>query len=217
MANSQFIYSEPTKNVITDNDLMASSLAAAARGIVINSSGEETLHEEDFRAAVAATKNEVLFNATPDMIDTGGFNSFGSYQPDSVCPAAWSMMTAANPKWANAMNGLGSAFVFALKEFFGHGPQASVIFANGDVASFENNPLGGPSACTYVKGTAKDRFGNKLPDPVSGATSGGSGGIPAGSVVGHSDESWYQQGEAWLVCSYTNQILNGCYVQYVQP
>ena len=91
------------------------------------------------------------------------------------------------------------------------------MFANGDVATFENDPLAGSSACAYVKGTAKNRSGKLLSDTGVGGVGGGGQGVPVGIVSGNTSSSWYKQGEAWLVCSYAGGALQGCYVTYVTP
>ena len=101
VANNGYIYSAPQKFVITTNDLLARRYANTSSGaVVIDSANEDAANEPKFKTAVLATKNKVLFNATPDMIATGGFNSFAAYQPEDVCPEAWAMMSASNPQWA---------------------------------------------------------------------------------------------------------------------
>jgi len=188
---------------------------------VVSDQLENSQYEPVFRAAVNANKNTIIFNVTDPQIQIYGdalqsFNA-ATNDPLDVSSAIWAEEDIVNPGFLKSTWTVLGAMQNALNSYFGHGILATVIFKNGDVATYQINILD-PNATRYVNGTAKDRFGNALPDPPAGIGGGGAGGA---SVTNHggTDATGYGMGsgssEVWLVCSFIGGVLQSCYVTTV--
>ncbi len=71
---------------------------------------------------------------------------------------SFTTLTINNPAWtASGMSGLWNA----LKNFWGKGPQACVVFANGDSGCFQVNPMA-PGASRVLANPVKDIDGNPI-------------------------------------------------------
>lgn len=193
-------------SLVVSGDAIPSSYAT------INHTMEEPHEVQDqFHGVVVLFGKQPLIAPGPKI---PGLGSFGTRWDTSVCNVVNNALTAMNPAWQAGQispPSLGKLFG-ALTYFFGRGPTAHVVFNNGDVASFQANPLS-PSACRYLDGTAQDRDGNPLSE--EGGIPGNSGG--GVTVVPHpgSGQVHYGSGSYWMVCSFQGDVLLECYVQYV--
>lgn len=205
----KYVFSEPTTSTITAHQLLE-----AKRSFSVASSGASEVNQDSaaepvFQSLVIGSKNHLLFNvSSSDVSNSNLFNSFESAQQDmvSISLRLWQQETVANPTFGNFAPSATTGLVNALKAYFGHGILISIVFKNGDVATFEINPMH-PDAARYVKGTAKNRDGNSLPDMGNPIGSGNSGGVSVSPITGGSGPvTAYGVGGTWLVCSY----VGGC-------
>lgn len=212
-SKSTVITGNPTPNIIRASDL----IEAQAAGGTITATGlsEDTASEDSFRTLIYAYKNNVLFNVSTNDMHTNStaFGSFsgGQSEPLTICAKVWGAETAGNPKWPSLMESVAGAWNTAVKSYFGRGIMASIVFGNGDVATYQINPLD-EDACVYVKGSAKNVNGQALADATPNIGGGDTGSVNMRPINSGGDAS-YSIGELWLVCSFQGGQLLGCYIQ----
>lgn len=200
------------KNIVRADQL---SLAATGSGASVSGEFENSQWEPSFNAIVNAHQNSVLFYVTDSMVDRYGDDlmSFSAAQGSvAVSNVILVEEEAVNGTYLSSTESLVGAIQNALDSYYGHGILVTVVFRNGDVATYQLNILD-PNATRPVKGTAKDRFGHPLPDAP---TSIGRGGAAAAQVSwGGADVTGYGMGsgssEVWEVCSFVGGVLQGCY------
>jgi hypothetical protein len=174
-----------------------------------------------FQTVVTGSRNRLLFNvSSSDISSSNAFDSLSTAEQNMVIISQrlWAQEVLSNPGFANFAPSATTGLLNAIKAYFGRGILISIVLKNGDVATFEINPMD-PNAARYVKGSAKDRDGNSLPDLSNPIGSGGSGSVGVTTATGGSRPATsYSVGNYyWLVCSYVGSILQGCYVTVVQP
>lgn len=98
---------------------------------------------------------------------------------EQICPRIWAEEDAVNPGFSSKMMSATGGMVLAIKSYSGHGILVSPVFGNGDVATFQINLLDS-NACAYVAGSAKNRYGEALPDIKPNVGGGGSGNVIVG-------------------------------------
>lgn len=207
----------PSNNIVRADQL---ALAASAGSPSVSEESENTQWEPVFNAQVNAHKNSILFYVTDSMVQQYG-DSLMSFQQAGQEPVVVSDMilaeeTSVNGTYLNATWSLMGALQNALDSYYGKGILATVIFKNGDVATYQLNILD-PNATRPVKGTAKDRFGHALPDDAKsiGGSSSGSSESAARVSWGGADITGYGMGsdssETLMVCSFVGGVLQGCY------
>jgi len=112
----------------------------------------------------------------------GGFNSFDSFEPEEDCPAIYDAFTSnpsTNPAYTffdfieSFLEGE-SSLVDHLNTNLGL-PVATVVFENGDVAQFQLISPDSSNTCRYVKGSARNKNGQFIPDQVAGGDGTSSG------------------------------------------
>ncbi|WP_153242486.1 hypothetical protein [Frateuria defendens] len=220
IASSGAIVASERPLVISSEDAEAAMAQSLAVQPVVSDYIESTQQEPAFGSMVAAHGNHVLFNVSSADLQSEVFASYANAigGMEQVCPRVWAEEDAVNPGFSSKMMSGTSGMALALKSYFGHGIMVSPVFGNGDVATFQINPLA-PSACDYVKGSAKDRYGNALPDTTPNVGGGSSSSVVVGSGGGANPAggSYSVGGEAWLICSYIGGQLSGCYVTHIQP
>lgn len=125
-------------------------LAAAGGQVYAYSITPTEVERQQFEAIARISKTQVLIK--PDN-QSGYFTNFrvGYYDSRSALDSAVLIaLTANNPLW---QYGPLSGIWEALKGFWGKGPVGCVVFANGDSACFQINPLA-PGAIRVLEGTA---------------------------------------------------------------
>lgn len=161
---------------------------------------------QTFASAVRLSKNSVLLRHPTTVM---GHNSFMTAQPEQLGPVVHAYLTAHFPMWVKATQGL----LGILKNSYGKGPHACVIFTNGDSACYYFPDPRSPNTLRYIPGTAQNAAG----EPISGE-----GGIGAGSgsgspvemgPVGSDSLSWRSGPTSMLICGYVGGKLVSCYVE----
>lgn len=217
MIRNNMIISVPEKNVISPADLKA---ATQNGGVTVDSYGRDTNTEPVFRSMVLAHKNQILFNVSSIDINNPSFSSFinGSSEMQELCPRIWQQEASINPGFANFAPTASQGLSNALKAYFGRGILASVVFTNGDVATFEVNPLD-TNSCPYVKGSAKNMAGQSLPDATPNVGGGTGGGVKVSSSPGAdpAQGSYSIDSQTWLFCAFVGGVLQGCYIERIVP
>jgi hypothetical protein len=200
----------------TPNIIRASDLAAlpASTGITTTNVAEDKASEPTFFTLATAYKNNALINVSSFDLNTdpSAYGSFAGAQAEmeKTCAKAWAGEAMANPNWQSTNLTVAKAWDATLKSFFGKGIMVSIVFGNGDVATYQINALD-PNACLYVKGSAKNISGQSLPDATPNIGGGDSGSVntqPIGNDMGYSLNK-----EVWLICSFVGGVLIGCYIQ----
>jgi hypothetical protein len=205
--------------VVSADDVEQASVQPLASQPMISDYLENAQVEPAFGSLFIAHSNHILFNASSTDLQSNAFASYSNAagSMEQICPRIWAEEDAVNPGFSSKMMSATGGMVLAMKSYFGHGILVSPVFGNGDVATFQINPLES-NACTYVAGSAKDRYGKTLPDITPNVGGGGSGNVIVGG--GGSDPnggSYSVGGETWLVCSYSGSTLIGCYVTHTRP
>lgn len=203
-----------------ENVVSAAQLAYASQGTgqpVIGLQREDTQDEPAFAATVIAYKNSVLFDVGSGQEDHYGdvVNSYSDAiaSMEVTGKMIWAEELAVNPGFAEIDVTSLSGLKDALDAYFGHGILVTVIFKNGDVATFQINVLDS-DAVRVVNGTAKDRFGNSLPDSDTGINGGGEGGANVSNSGGADITGYSLEGDdEWLVCTYVGGVLQGCIIE----
>jgi hypothetical protein len=209
-----YVAAEYQSSIIRASELARGYLPPGGGGGV-QSISRDTEAEPVFQAVVIGSKKHILFNVSSADLASGAFSSLRASDMPEICSRVWDQESIENPKWGLVGAGRGN-LVQAVEAFFGHGVQVSMVFGNGDVATFQLNPLH-PDGCRYVDNTAKDRMGNGLPAPATPiSTSWGAGHVSVGGGSTITPRT-YSIGEYWLVCSFQGSRMVGCNVQYVSP
>jgi hypothetical protein len=147
-------------------------------------------------AVRAFSSGEYLVPMPPSTSENGG-GSFSQFESqtvnDQINRQPW--MPVAVTSKAN----LWDAIWAMLTNKFRKQPIAIVVFLNGDVAKFQVvNPAGGALCCTYIAGSARDKYGNFIND----AGLGGNGHMSGGSYV--------KAGPTGNVIIMTSTVFYGC-------
>ncbi|TMN24188.1 hypothetical protein [Pseudoxanthomonas sp. X-1] len=194
-----------TPKAVVDGDSTPSAYAT------VNYSMQEPQAVQDQFAAVVMTHGKQPIIAPGPK--NAGFDSFAERLQPAVCALGNNAMGALNPAWQAGEIGPASMgnLMSVLAYYFGRGPTVHVVFNNGDVASFQLNPLV-TSGCRYLEGTAKDRDGNPLQE--ANGIPNNNGGVTVTPHPGSNQVS-YTTGSHWLVCSFVGGELIGCYVEFV--
>jgi len=206
--------------VVSKDDVERAIVQPLASQPVVSDYLEDTQGEPTFSSLVTGEGNHILFNASSTDLQSDAFASYANAagEMEQISMRIWEEEDMVNPGFSKKMLSATSGLVLALKSYFGHGILVSIVFGNGDVATFQINPLA-PDACTYVTGSAKNRYGQSLPDTTPSVGGGGSGGVTVGGSGGldPNSGSYSVGGETWLVCTYTGGTLTGCYTTHNQP
>ena len=205
------VIASPEKIVVSPSDLQA---AAANPPASVSYSNADPYASEVFTRVVRGSRNHILFNVNTADTNIPAFTSFqqGAYDMQELCPRLWLQETISNPGFNNFAPSVTAGLKNAVKAALGKGILISVVFGNGDVATFEIDPMA-PSACPYVKGTAKNAAGQALPDVTPNVGGGSSGGTRAKAGAGGSPVYYSVGSSDWLVCGYVGGQILGCYVE----
>jgi hypothetical protein len=166
--------------------------------------------QSTFQTVGVAYKNQFLFNVSSQDAQNPVFASFEDATDSGMAQLSklvWAAEEAHNPGFTEALSKASTSMVAAWKALKGHGILVSVIFANGDVATFEINPLTGE--IVYIKGTAKDWQGNPLPDYTPNLGGGGYGAV--GVQPSSPPSATYSIGGVeGIRCGLVNGVVSDC-------
>jgi hypothetical protein len=196
------------------SSIKASDSTAASNGVTVVPLAPTNEERQQIDAIVRISKSSVLL--VPDN-STGYFDSYLSsynqYHPalDSIIFTA---LTINNPAWtAQSMFGLWAV----LRNFWGKGPVGCVVFANGDSACFQVNPMA-PGASRVLANSAKNIDGEAI--SISGDSPILNGGDTSVSVANESPSSGYvsySMGGGFekpiVTCVRVNDTVERCTVQ----
>jgi hypothetical protein len=144
----------------------------------------------------AFSSSEYLVPMPPSSEATGGASftlSNIEIVGDQISRQPWMPVAT-----ANKIN-LWQAIWAAVTKKFRNQPIAIVVFLNGNVAKYSVlNPAGGAACCTYIPGSARDKYGHFINDSGLGGNGHASGG------------SYVSIGQTGNVIIQTSTVFYGC-------
>lgn len=203
---SVLVAAEPTSTTITPQMMRT----YAGSGAQVAEVYEQVAVEPTFQTVGVAYKNQFLFNVSSQDAQNPAFASFENATDSGMAQLSklvWADEEFYNPGFTEALSKASDSMLAAWNALKGHGILVSVIFANGDVATFEIDP--GTGQVIYIKGTARDRQGNTLPDYTPNLGGGGYGDVSV-QPASPPSATYSIGGIQGIRCGFVNGKLSVC-------
>ncbi|HEX5959631.1 MAG TPA: hypothetical protein VFY97_00100 [Rhodanobacteraceae bacterium] len=203
------VTAEPMSTNVTPQMVMSSY---SSSGSQVGEAYEQTAVEPTFQTVGVAYKNQFLFNVSSQDAQNPAFASFESATDSGMAQLSklvWAAEETHNPGFTEALSKASTSMLAAWNALKDHGILVSVIFANGDVATFEINALTGE--IIYIKGTAKDWQGNLLPDYTPNLGGGGYGDVGV-QPTSPPSATYSIDGTQGIRCAFVDGVLSYCIV-----